>query len=247
MTVAEASTDRIEALEAKIDRLSDQMAVLTAEAEAQARQRESFAELRDDLIRVSRDAMVSASTQLDAMAATTDFAAVAQLLGRLVEVAPRLERTLVVLDQVGEFIDDAAPLGTDVMTMLSDRLAVADRKGYFAFARAGTDIFDRVVANFDEADLALLGDNIVVILEAVREITQPELLGFLTRMVDAVRVEQRAVELEAVEPPSLLALARQVRDPDVRRGLARALNTLRAVSVETGPVPPNPRSEGDSE
>ncbi len=91
------------------------------------------------------------------------------------------------------------------------------------------------MTNFDERDVEQLGDNVVTMLEALREVTQPEMLAFLTRMIDAVQAEQQAVEMEAAEPPSLWALVSQVRDPDVRRGMARALHTLRAVSVETGP------------
>ena len=55
---------------------------------------------------------------------------------------------------------------------------------------------------------------------------------------------------EPAEAPSLWSLLRQVRDPDVRRGMGRALHTLRAVSAETGPnqsdhtaIPPT--TEGD--
>ncbi len=38
---------------------------------------------------------------------------------------------------------------------------------------------------------------------------------------------------EPAEPPSLWSLARQVRDPDVRRGMARALHTLVQLPLDT--------------
>lgn len=242
MTVIEAPVDRVEALEAKIDLLTEQMAILTADAEYRRRQREAFDDLTGDLARVSEDAMTMATRELESLSETADLADTVRLLRRFVEVAPTLERVLVGLGAAAEFVDDAAPLGADVMALLTDRLAEAERKGYFTMATAAIGVADRVVTNFDEHDVELLGDNVVAMLEALREVTQPEMLAFLGRMIGAVQSEQAAVELEAAEPPSLWALARQVRDPEVRRGMARALHTLRAVSVETGPNP----NKGDS-
>ncbi len=139
------------------------------------------------------------------------------------------------LGMVSELVADVTQLGPDVMASAVDLLDEADRKGYFRFAGAAVGVADRVVTNFDEHDVELLGDNVVAMLEALREVTQPEMLAFLSRMIDAVHSQQEAVDDESADPPSLWALARQVRDPDVRRGMGRALNTLRSVAVETGP------------
>lgn len=251
MTVVEAPTDRLESLEAKIDRLTEQLAVLAAEAEQRRRQREAFADLTGDLARISEDAMMMATRELEALRQTTDLADTVRLLRRLVEVAPTLERALVGIAAAGEFVDDVAPLGTDVMAMVTDRLEEAERKGYFTFATAAFGIADRVVTNYDEQDLELLGDNVVAMLDALREVTQPEMLAFLGRALDAVRAEQEAVANEPSEAPSLWSLLREVRDPQIRRGVGRALHTLRAVSAETGPhphdrkPPTTPNTEGD--
>ena len=139
------------------------------------------------------------------------------------------------LGMVSELVADVTQLGPDVMASAVDLLDEVDRKGYFRFAGAAVGVADRVVTNFDEHDVELLGDNVVAMLEALREVTQPEMLAFVSRMVGAVHAEQEAVGWESADPPSLWALARQVRDPDVRRGMARALHTLRSVAVETGP------------
>ena len=56
-------------------------------------------------------------------------------------------------------------------------------------------------------------------------------IAVATRMLDAVQRQQAAAELEPAEAPGLFALAGQMRDPEVRRGLARALNTFKVVSA----------------
>ena len=248
-TVAPPSTD-LERLEAKVDQLNEQIAVLAADAEIRRRQRESLEDLTGDLSRISGGAMAVATRELEALSETADLADTLRLLRRLVEAAPTLERALNGLDQMTQLADDLAPLGPDVFAAVTSRLSEAERKGYFTFARAGTEVADRIVAGFDEEDLIQLGENVVAILETVKEITQPEMLDLLSHMVDAVRSQKDRIDHEPEEAPSLFALIRQVRDPDVRRGMARALDTLRAVSVETGPETtsssPQPNPEGDS-
>jgi uncharacterized protein YjgD (DUF1641 family) len=236
MTVTELPVDRLEVLETKIDLLVEHVAMLTADAAQRRHRREAVDDLTGDLVRVSEDALAMATRELESLSHTTDLADTIRLLRRFVEMAPTLERALVGLGAVAELVDDAAPLGSEMMAMITDRLARADEQGYFAFATAALGVADRVVTNFDEHDVELLGDNVVAMLEALRDVTQPEMLAFLGRMIGAVQAEQLAVASEPSEPPSLWALARQVGDPDVRRGMARALHTLRAVSVGTGPL-----------
>ena len=235
MTVTDTSVDRLAALEAKIDLLTDRVLYLTAEAEEQARRRAMLAELTHDVSGISTQAMEVATRELEGLTANADLADTVRLVRRFVEAAPALERSLVALTQLSELAQDAAPLAGEAMAFATARLAEADERGYFDFARATVGIVDRILSNFDEDDVNQLGDNVVSILEAVREITQPELLALVGRMVGAVKTEQAIVELEAGDPPGMWSLLKQLRDPEVRRGMARALETLRAVSVQTGP------------
>lgn len=249
MTATDVPVDRTEVLEAKIDRLTEQMAILAAEAELRARQRDAFEDLRRDLTRVTEGALDKVSHELDSMGDTADPADLLRLLRRLVEVAPRLERALNGFDQASELVDDMVPLGPDVLMAATQRMAVLEERGYFDMARAGAGVVDRVVTNFDEDDVVQLGENVVTILETLKEITQPEMLAMLGNVVDAVKRQQHVVELETDDPPTLWALAKQVREPDVRRGIARALGTLQAVSAETGPASthhPKTHPEGES-
>lgn len=235
MTVTDAPTDRVQLLEAKIDLLTDRIAVLTEDAAIRADQRRLVSEFGDDVSRISSDAFAVATRELESLSAVADLADVTRLLRRLIIAAPTLDRALAALTQAAAFVDDAAPLGTDAMALLVDRLADAERAGYFTFARSAAKVADRVVATYDADDVEQLGDNVVIILDMIRQVTQPELLALLGRMIEAVRLEQASIESEDAAAPSFWALARELRDPDVRRGMARALHTLRAVSARTGP------------
>ena len=111
------------------------------------------------------------------------------------------------------------------MDSASRLLAEAEARGYIEFARSGAGVVDRVVTSFSEEDVEALGDNIVLILETVKEMTQPEVM----RMMQSTFHEVAEVEDVDGEPPGLFALMREMRDPQVRRGLARLIAVLRSM------------------
>ncbi len=117
------------------------------------------------------------------------------------------------------------------MQTLTRLLATAESRGYFTFASGGARIADRVVTSFGEDDLADLGENIVLILRTVKELSQPEVMTMLNRTAATLHedLSEDAVRLPA---PGALALARQLHDPQVRRGLDRMLTVLRTVGAD---------------
>lgn len=119
-------------------------------------------------------------------------------------------------------------LAGPVMSMLTEKLGELEAKGYFTFGEGGLKIVDKVVTSFDEDDVESLGDNIVLILNTVKEMTQPEVMNLLSRtMIEVQDTEDAPVG----PPPSTFALLKQMRDPEIRRGLARALMVLRSLGT----------------
>ncbi len=91
---------------------------------------------------------------------------------------------------------------------------------------------DQVVTSFGEEDVKQLGDNVVLILNTVKSLTQPEMLNMvngLTAGFHAAEAEADAGRLDT----GLFGLMRQMRDPEVRRGLAITFETLKRVSQQT--------------
>jgi uncharacterized protein YjgD (DUF1641 family) len=131
------------------------------------------------------------------------------------------------LDQLESFSElsrDVMPLSEEMFLMLLSRLDEMERKGYFKFLQGGMEIMDTVVSSFTDEDVQQLGENIVLILNTVKEMTQPEIMQLLQNTATGMR------EQEVPDNVSMLYLMRQFNDPSVRRGLARTMNVLRTVS-----------------
>ena len=137
------------------------------------------------------------------------------------------------LGPMSELAEQLTHLSGPAMAKATEVLTVADDKGYFAFARQGGMIADRVVTEFSEEDVAALGENVVTILTAVKEMTQPEVMGLVQRTALSVQ----DAEDTPMEPPSMFALLKSMRDPQTRRGLAKVMAMLHTVGEEHPPTP----------
>jgi uncharacterized protein YjgD (DUF1641 family) len=153
------------------------------------------------------------------------------LLKRLARNGPNIEQ---LLDQMESLMDLAAtmgPLADQAFTQAVDLLQQAERKGYFGFAREGMRIADNVVTSFTEEDVKALGDNVVLILQTVKSMTQPEIMNLLGNTV-------KTLDAKPLEPSDYTyrALLSQMRDPEVRRGMAVALRMLQGIGAQGAPA-----------
>ena len=89
-------------------------------------------------------------------------------------------------------------------------LQVADQRGYFALATGGAQAVDKVATSLTPEDLDRLADNLVVVLAGFKELDEP---------VD----------------PGIRPLLKQMRDPEVQRGLAAVLRVSCGRSGQTRP------------
>ncbi|MCL6509252.1 MAG: DUF1641 domain-containing protein [Anaerolineae bacterium] len=214
-------------LHRKLDMLTAQVNYLSEQAQAAERERQSRAELMHDLTPVLNDAFRLAVEQLAEVQDDVQLPDLVRLLKRLARNRRNIERLLDQLESLADLADSVMPIGDQAFARAADVLAELERKGYFTFLKGGLRILDNVVTSFGEEDVKQLGDNIVLILRTVKEMTQPEVMNFLRNTVTLT-------EQEASEPVdiSYRALLAQMRDPNVRRGLALTMRMLSNVGAQ---------------
>jgi uncharacterized protein YjgD (DUF1641 family) len=227
----------------RLDHLTAQVEELVAEMRRQREAREQWSELSHELAPVTRDALDVASRELAELSHDVTLDDAAEFARTLARSLPKLKAMLVQLDSMADLTHEVNSIAGAGVARLSDTLADAERKGYFTFARHGAEMVEEVVTSFSEDDVVALRENLVLILTTVKELTQPEVMTLLNR----TGVSLQSLQDDAgTQPPSTLALLRQMRDPQVRRGLSRTLALLRTVgeespSVAGGPTaPPRP-------
>jgi uncharacterized protein YjgD (DUF1641 family) len=212
------------ALNQKVDALTAQVAFLAEETRLQQRRRQEMDELKNDLTPVASDMYRVAVRELNEIDSYVQLEDLLRLLKRLMRNTANLEQMLDQLEGMMALWQDLSPLTQDAFLALMNQLETLEQKGYFAFMRGGSAIADQIVTSFTEEDVRQLGDNVVLILQTVKEMTQPEVMTMMRSTAFALREE------EPVKDVSLFSILRQLNDPAVKRGLSKTLNVLKTVS-----------------
>ncbi|HEY3288583.1 MAG TPA: DUF1641 domain-containing protein [Anaerolineae bacterium] len=214
-------------LNQKIDLLTEQVAYLAQQAHAAELAREERTELLRDAMPIANDMMRLATEQFQEVEAYVDLKDLLRLLKKLVRATPFIEQMLDQIDGLRDLLEVVSPMVKDIYNKAESVMDDADHKGYFTFAKGGMKIMDNIVTSFSEDDIKQLGDNVVLILRTVKQMTQPELMTFLNQTVIDVKSE-----VDAPVDISIRALMGQMRDPNVRRGLGLTMRMLRTVGAQ---------------
>lgn len=234
MAVAEPTqladiSQKLDALTQQVAALSDQVQYLRERAYEQYRRQQERDELMEDLTPISRELFSVVVEQLEEIQSYVQLEDILFLLKRLARNTRTFNEMLDQLESLQDFVKDASPLTKDMFDQAVYTLNELEEKGYFGFARQGAYVVDQIVTSFSEEDVRQLGDNVVVILNAVKAMTQPEIMNLVANLTTAFQeVEEHAEEL----PTDLWSLIRQMRDPHVRRGLAITLAVFQRISQQ---------------
>jgi uncharacterized protein YjgD (DUF1641 family) len=211
----------------KIDLLTAQVAYLTEQAQIAERARQDREDLLQTMMPVAKDAMRLATEQLDDVQAYLHPEDLVRLLKKIIRHGSHLELMVDQIDGVMDLLSVAGPITKEAVAKATVVFDDLDRKGYFAFAGSGMRMADNVVTSFTAEDANRLADNIVLILNTVKDMTQPEIMNFLRT---TLLVSEK--EIEKPVDTGYLSLLKQINDPAVRRGLALTLRVLRVVGQQ---------------
>jgi len=195
-------------IQASLDGITEELALVK-------KQRQEMEDLKEDLTRVAKDLFAGAIEEFEDIAPfvkTGDFLHLVKLILRntnnITQVIGKLESTL-------DFFEDFTPIGKELFGDTLDKLDELDRAKYFEFASEAKHIADNVLEHFSAEDVRLLADNIVPILETVKSMTQPEMMGAIKNAV----VIFDKMDTQDVKEISIWKVMRELNTPEMKRGL----------------------------
>jgi uncharacterized protein YjgD (DUF1641 family) len=221
----------LSALLHKVDGLTAEVNALAQQVQAQRRAAQAVEELAQEATPVLNQAFKTLVRELDEVDGQFTIDELVFVLKRLLANTHRFNLALGQMEAALDLLDEVQTISKPVFDTAVTTLDQLERKGYFAFARQGLRLADRVVTEFSEDDVRALGDNIVTILTTVRNMTQPDILALANNAVNT---------LHAPEPAdggaSAWALLRELNDPRARKGLARLLRVLKTFADQPDSV-----------
>ena len=219
-------------IQEQINEINRKLDIVLEEVMAQRETRQSVEDLTTDVAVVGKDVFKSTVTELDNAGVELDGEAVKQLMLKLVRNVDTINEMFEMMESANDLVKDVSPvlhqMGLDGIHLMNE----FEQKGYFDFTKASMKIIDNIVTHFSVDDVKLLADNIVTILETVKNLTQPDML----KAINSGLVVYKSIEIDNVEEYSIWKAMKAMNSKEMKKGIGFMITFLQNIAKETEKV-----------
>lgn len=213
--------ETLESIQGKLDHI-------TIEIDRMKRQREEMEELKKDLTIIAGDVFSSLVKELDEVAPFVNSGDFTHLGKQLLRNTNNISNGLTKLEGAADLMEDLKPIGKDLFRQVLMTLDELEKRGYTDFIKGMIEVLDNIVVHFSADDIKALSENIVTILETVKELTQPQMLTSVENMLTVFR----RMETENIEEYSVWKAVKELNTPEMKRGIGFMMTFLKHVIKE---------------
>ena len=210
----------------QINDINNKLDIILEEIELQRKHRREMEDLKDDLMRVGKDVYQTTVEELEEVADHIQTGDMLHLGKKLLRNVNNISGMFDQLESMNDLLKDLAPISREIAIDFMTKLDEFDRKGYFEFMREINRAMDNVVESFTVDDVRALGDNIVTMLNTVKNLTQPDMLQALDNALSVYK----KLDIEVDEKISYFTLIKRMNTPEMRRGVAFAIRFLKSMA-----------------
>lgn len=210
----------------QIDAINQKLDIIIEEIEHQRRHRREMEDLKEDLLRVGKDLYQSAVTELEEVHDHIQTGDMLHLSKKLLRNVNNITKSFEQLESIKDFVKDVSPISRELVIDFMARLDEFDRKGYFEFIKEMSKAIDNVVESFTVEDVKALGENLVTILNTIKNLTQPDML----QSINNALMVYKNMDIEITEKVTTFSLIKDLNSPEAKRGLAFAVKFLKNLS-----------------
>ena len=217
--MAENTTQQIAELNQKVDMILEYV-------NQQRLKSQAIDDLVADVSIIGKDAYDSTVKALDEREVVLDPD---QLRELGIRVAQNIGNFNTLLDGMGSVMDllkDAGPIANEVIIDGTRKLHEFEQKGYFEFIKEIGVIMDHIVTYYSVKDVRMLADNVVSILDIVKNLTQPQML----KSVDTWVKVFSSMETEDVPEYSIFRVIREINKPEMKKAWGFLYTFLKNIS-----------------
>ena len=216
-------------MQQQINDINHKLDIILNEIDKQRRLRSEMDDLKDDLMRVSKEVYDSAVLELEEVSDNIKTGDILFLFKKLLRNINNITKTFEQLENVRDFVQDAAPVSRELFNDFMMMLDEMDRKGYFKFLKEISLMTDTIVQNYSTKDVKDFGEKIINIMDTFNNLTQPEILD---KINDAIEIYKNT-EFEPDKKVTTMSLIRELNSPETKKALAFLIKYLKRLSNET--------------
>ena len=204
--MADNTAKQIEALNQKVDTILEYV-------NQQRLKSQALDDLVADVSIIGKDAYDSTVKALDEHEVVLDPDQLRELAIRAAQNVGNFNTLLDTLGSTMDLMRDVGPIANEVIIDTTKKLHEFEQKGYFEFMKEFGAIIDNIVTHYDIKDVRMLADNVVTILDTVKNLTQPEVL----KSLDTAVMVFSKMETENVPEYSIFRVMREINKPEMKK------------------------------
>lgn len=220
-------------IQAQIDVINKKLDLILDELNAQKELRQSIEDLSEDVSLISKDVFKNAVIQLDKAGVEINSEALSGVGLKLIRNIDNINEFLDMMESINDFLKDAGPIVHQVGLDAIHKLHELEQKGYIDFFRELSKSLDKIVTHFSANDVKALSDNIVFILETVKNLTQPDMLKAFNNALTIYK----SLDMDEVEEYGLFKAMMELRKPEMKKGIGFIITFLKRLNE----IKPNDR------
>lgn len=215
-------------IQQQINDINRKLDIILEEVFAQKQSRETISDLADDLSIVGKDVFKNTVIELDKAGVELDSDALKGTGIRLIRNIDNINEFLDTLESINDFLKDATPIARQVGLDTIQKMNELDQKGYIDFFKELSKVLENIVTHFSVEDVRDLSDNVVTILETVKEMTQPDMLSAMDNAVNVFK----NLDTKDIPEISLWKAMKEMRSPEMKKGLGFMITFLKNLAKE---------------
>lgn len=214
------------ALQQQVSELNQKVDLLLEYVNEQRLKTNQLEDLLSDVSIVGKDIYDTAVDELDKRQVELDPE---QLKGaglRMLRNVENMNKALEAFESMADFMKDASPIANDLILEFTHKMHELDEKGYFEFFRETGRIFDNIISHYSPEDVKHLADNVIPIMDAVKAMTQPEMMNAVN---NAIKV-YGSMDTENVPEYSIWKMLKEIRKPEMKRAMGFMVTFMKNLS-----------------
>ena len=211
MTNEDLILQRLDALDAKIDPI--------------IKDRQKWAELRQDLIPLQHQAVQLMTEQLQEIEAGFQLEDLFAVMQQSMRSIKNFLFVIKAMDNIIEFVQDIEPLMKSAVPKMIEYMDELEQKGVFRMIKVMMDVRAKVAATYDPDDIEQISDGMVAMLRVAKKMSDPGTLEFLEKAA-AIPAGLDLANTKKVGPFGMLSAG---FDPEVKDGLGVMMALTKAM------------------
>lgn len=220
--MAENTSKQIAELNEKVDTILDYV-------NQQRLKSQAIDDLVSDASLIGKDVYDSTVKALDEREVVLEPDELRELGIRLAQNVGNFNTMLDTLGSAMDLMKDVGPIANEVIIDTTKTLHEFEQKGYFEFLKEFGAIIDNIVTHYGANDVRMLADNVVTILDTVKNLTQPDML----KSIDTAVKVFASMETENVPEYSIFKVIREINKPEMKKAWGFLFTFLKNMSRNT--------------